>query len=120
LHSHILSQFGVGADAPCADSKLLVPAKRSREYRVIRPRIPQLLPVDSWQEDGLHFFVFRLRPADHAPVPEALAPLAVFAMHPDSPAPVSAVVVTPSADGMQAEVRDLRAPDSAYTVPLPQ
>jgi hypothetical protein len=98
---------------------LLVPAKRSPEYRAIRPRVAQLAPVDSWQEDGLHFFVFRLKPRDEVLVAEELAPLAVFAMHPDSAAPTSAVVVTPSADKTQAEVRDLRASDSAYTVPLP-
>jgi hypothetical protein len=97
-----------------------VPAKRSPEYRAIRPRVAQLAPVDSWLEDGLHFFVFRLKPPDDSQVAAELAPLAVFAMHPDSNAPVSAVVVTPSADGTQAEVRDLRAADSAYTVPLPQ
>jgi hypothetical protein len=119
MHAHILNQFSVDAAAPCADPKLPVPAKRSAEYRAIRSRVAHLLPIDSWQEDGLHFFVFRLRPAEDAPVADALAPLTVFAMHPTSVEPVSAVVVTPRAMGTEVEVRDLRAPDSAYTVPLP-
>src|SRR5207244_3902334 len=41
-----------------------------------------------------------------------------FAMHPESSAPVSAVVVTLGPDGADAEVRDLRQPDHAYTAPF--
>ena len=73
--------------------------------------------VDAWQEEGLHFFVFQLLPADGAAAVPAEPPVAVFAMHPEEPAPVSAVVVTPSASGTEAEVMDLRRPESAYTAP---
>ena len=75
-----------------------------------------LRPADSWFEEGLHFFVFQLRPVEGATLPEA--PVAVFAMHPESDEPLSAVVVTPSADGAEAEVTDLRQPESTYTAPL--
>jgi hypothetical protein len=39
-------------------------------------------------------------------------------MHPDLSEPVSAVVVTPRADGQEAEIRDLRESHQAYTAPL--
>ena len=75
-----------------------------------------LRPVDSWLQDELHFFVFRLRPVDGAALPES--PMAVFAMHPESRDPLSAVVVSPGPTGEEAEVVDLRRPDSPYTAPL--
>jgi hypothetical protein len=97
---------------------LLIPLKRSREYGAIRTRVADLRPVDAWQEDQFHFFVFVLRPEEHTPATSE-APLAVFAMHAESTGPVSAVVVTPCPDGVQAEVRNLREPDTVYTMPLP-
>jgi hypothetical protein len=110
--------YDVSADLPCADASLLVPLKRSREYGAIRKRVADLRPVDSWQEDQVHFFVFALRPEDNAPAtPEP--PLAVFAMHRESTEPVSAVVVTASPDGAQAEVRSLREPETVHMMPLP-
>jgi hypothetical protein len=103
---------------PCADTKLLAPLKRSGEYRAIRPRVTDMLPLDHWQEEGLHFFVFTLRPEDGAGAVAAVLaaepPVAVFAMHPEEPEPVSAVVVTPSATGKEAQVLDLRKPENAY------
>ena len=45
-------------------------------------------------------------------------PVAVFAMRSPEPLPISAVIVTPSADGQEAEVVDLRQPDSGYVAPL--
>jgi hypothetical protein len=83
---------------PCADYGLLVPLKRSREYRTVRPRVADLRPTDAWQQDGLHFFVFDLRPTDESHLTPAGPALAVFAMRPDAAAPVSAVVVTPRSD----------------------
>jgi Carboxypeptidase regulatory-like domain len=98
----------VGEGLPCADPRLLVPLKRSRLYGVIRPRVAELRPVDSWLQDELHFFVFRLHPEDGAELPEP--PLAVFAMHPASKDPLSGVVVTPSPNGEAAEVLELQEP----------
>ena len=80
-----------------------------------------MLPLDHWQEEGLHFFVFALRPengtSNGAASLPAEPPVAVFALHPEEPAPVSAVVVTPSAGGKEAQVLDLRKPENAYTAP---
>ena len=118
VHQRFADPYDVSADPPCADAALLVPLKRSREYGAIRKRVADLRPVDSWQEDQLHFFVFALRPEENAPAtPEA--PMAVFAMYAESTEPLSAVVVTPSLDGVQAEVRSLREPDNVYTMPFP-
>jgi hypothetical protein len=104
---------------PCADYKLLVPLKRSREHGAVRKRVADLRPADAWQQEGFHFFVFELHIdgniADTLVTP---APLAVFAMHPEVKEPLTAVVVTPSSDGAEAEIRDLREPDSAYTAPI--
>ena len=111
-------RYDVSADLPCADAALLVPLKRSRAYGAIRKRVADLRPVDSWQEDQFHFFVFALRLEENAPAtPEP--PLAVFAMQWESTEPVSAVVVTASSDGVQAEVRSLREPGTVYLMPLP-
>ena len=118
VHQRFADQYDVSAELPCADAALLLPLKRSREYGAIRKRVTDLRPVDSWQEDQVHFFVFALRPEDNAPAtPEP--PLAVFAMQRESSEPVSAVVVTASPDGEQAEVRSLREPDNVYTMPFP-
>jgi hypothetical protein len=78
--------------------------------------VAELWPVDSWLQDELHFFVFRLRPPDGVVLPEP--PLAVFAMHPHLHEPISAVVVTASPSGGEAEISDLREPERAYTAPL--
>src|SRR2546423_11997950 len=66
---------------------------------------------------SIHFFVFAVRPAENAPATSE-APVAVFAMHAESTGPVSAVVVTPSPDAVQADVRDLREPGNVYMMPL--
>jgi hypothetical protein len=94
-----------------------VPLKRSREYGAVRKRVADLRPADAWQQEGFHFFVFALQ-ANGTDSLVAHSPLAVFAMHPEVTEPVSAVVVTPSVDGAQAEIRDLRDPESAYTAPI--
>ena len=66
----------------------------------------------------MHFFVFQLRPAEGSkPVPDD-PPVAVFAMHPLESAPVSAIVVTPSGVGEEAEIMNLREPESVYTAPF--
>jgi hypothetical protein len=114
----------VEPEAPCADYALLVPLKRSRVYGAVRKRVADLRPADAWQQDGLHFFVFTLRPPDGAPGTggagaggagaPAEGPLAIFAMRPEAREPVSAVVVTPSAEGgADPEITDLRQPAPA-------
>jgi len=93
-----------------------VPLKRSPEYHVVRRRVAQPLPTDSWQEDGLHFFVFELQRRDDLKTAPAEPPLAVFAMHPEATRPISAVVVTPDDD--RADVSDLRDPERTYSAPM--
>jgi Carboxypeptidase regulatory-like domain len=97
--------YDAGDALPCADAKLLVPLKRSRLYGSIRPRISELRPIDSWLQDGLHFFAFRLKPPSWALLGDL--PVAVFAMHPDSAEPLSGVVLTPSPNGGPPELTDL-------------
>lgn len=109
--------YGVSDGLPCADTKLLVALKRSRTYGRIRPRVADLRPIDSWQQDELHFFVFRLRPLDGADLPEP--PLAVFAIHPAAAEPASAIVVSPCRDGTEAEIVSLLLPENGHSPDLP-
>ncbi len=110
---------------PCADNALLAPLAGSKEFAAIRRDLAAEAPLDTWFEDGLHFFVFQLWPTDQPPSENGAAieaPVAVFVMHPESSGPVSAVVVTPQPGGADAEIRDLAAPDSAdatYLAPVP-
>jgi hypothetical protein len=104
--------YGVSDGLPCADAKLLVPLKRSRTYGKIRPRVADLRPIDSWQQDKLHFFVFRLKPLDGVALPEP--PLAVFAVHPAAAEPASAVVVSPHRNGVEAEIVSLLQPENGH------
>jgi hypothetical protein len=118
MHQLVADRLGVDDNLPCADYGLLVPLKRSREYRAIRKRVLDLRPTDAWQQEGFHFFVFVLRAADGPDIVLPEPPVAVFAMHPEVQEPVSAVVVTPRGDGTEAEIRNVRDPDSAYTAPI--
>ena len=113
-----ISQYAPGDDLPCADASLIVPLKKSPEYRVIRPRVASPMAVDSWQDQGVHFFVFQLNPTEGVAVVPGDPPVVVFAMHPEQPAPVSAVVVTPKLGGEEAEVVDLRQDGNPYIAPL--
>jgi Carboxypeptidase regulatory-like domain len=109
--------YGASDGLPCADTKLLVPLKRSRTYGKIRPRVAELRPIDSWRQEELHFFVFRLSPLDGAVLPDP--PVAVFAMHPATAEPASAVIVSPSPDGAEAEVVSLLQADNGHSADPP-
>jgi hypothetical protein len=121
MHETVASQLAPAADLPCADPVFLEPLKRSADFSTIRDRVVNDQFHDSWQEDSLHFFVFELlretrgEPGDQSHLEP---PVAVFVMHPESSEPVSAVVVTPLPGGAEAEVRDLREPDSSYVAPV--
>jgi hypothetical protein len=98
-----------------------VPLKRSREFRGVRKRLAGEAPhpvVDSWLDEGFHFFVFQLDSEKSGARPQDIA-LAVFAMHPDQKRPVSAVTVVPTEDGLHARITDVRNPKSSYVAPLP-
>ena len=106
---------------PCADEAFLGPLKKSTEFAAVARRVTSARLLDSWQEDGLHFFVFPLAPvaaAANGHEAGAEPPLAVFAMHPESSGPVSAVLVTPLPGGAEAEIRDLREPETLYVAPV--
>ena len=123
MHEQISAQFGVAEDLPCADSSFLPALKRSAEFRTLRPQLAGKAPhpvVDSWLDDGFHFFVFQLA-HDEATGARNASPvaLAVFAMHPDQREPVSAVTVVPTDTGRHAEITDVRNPESSYVAPLP-
>ena len=122
------SASGTGDEQPCPDAKLLVPLKRSPEFAAVRRRVADPHHSDAWVEDGLHFFVFQLHPLEGASPHGAngsapgrrvaQAPVAVFAMHPELSTVHSAAVVTPGPDGVEAEIMNLREPDSVYTAPV--
>src|SRR5215216_2066736 len=122
MHEAAAAQLAPTAeDLPCADDAFLAPLKGSTEFGMIRSRLVSGHHGDSWQEDGFHFFVFQLKPVDgtmngHATTTEP--PVAVFVMHADQQEPVSAIVVTPLPDGQEAEIQDLRTPDSVYQAPM--
>jgi hypothetical protein len=118
LHRRMADEYAVESELAVADMELLVPLRNSPEYRAIRPRLTDLQPVESWLEDGLHFFVFGLLAIDGRDL-NGDAPTAVIAMHPESVEPVSAIVVTPEPGGHEAEIVDLRVPGWTYTAPLP-
>jgi hypothetical protein len=118
----ISEEFAVASDLPCADSKYLVALKRSPEFRELRPRLAGSPPhpvADSWLDDGFHFFVFALKPEPNGDGRPREAGAAVFAMHPESPEPVSAITVIPTPTGEQAEITNLSAPTGSYIAPLP-
>jgi hypothetical protein len=99
-----------------------VPLKRSPEFRHLRPRLAGRAPhpvFDSWLDDGFHFFAFTLATITDDEHAESRGGLAVFAMHPDSPEPVSAVTVVAVPGGREAEVTNLRPPGGSYLAPLP-
>jgi hypothetical protein len=103
---------------PEVDLALLTAVQVSQEFQSIQSRLAKRLPTDSWQEEGAHFFAFELLPADGSSPNGHEPPVAVFAMRSSEPVPISAVIVTPTADGEQAEVVDLRDPGSSYVAPI--
>ena len=102
-------------DLPCADFGLLGPLKRSGEYASLRKRVANPKPIDAWQDNTEHFFVFELRPIENA---TGRASFALFKMRWENDGPVLAVTVTPIADGKQAEVRSIAQPSNVHLVPL--
>ena len=115
------SQLAPAEDLPCANTAFLGPLKASPEFASIQARLVSDHHLDSWQEDGFHFFVFQLS-AVHGPWNGHVAPpdppVAVFVMHADQKEPISAITATPLPDGQDAEIQDLRSPDTAYQAPM--
>lgn len=101
---------------PGADFNLLGPLKRSAEYGAIRGRVAELKPLDAWQLNDYHYFVFALRRGDDAPG-DSQDPVALFVMNGET-RPFSALVLTPDAEGAQADVQDLRNPGPSFKTDL--
>ena len=74
---------------------------------------------DSWLDDGFHFFVFLLASDGNGASAAEKANFAVFAMHPESPDPVSAITVVPKQSGTEAEITNLQPPGGSYFAPFP-
>jgi len=108
----VASLYDIADDLPCADFGFLKVLKRSPEYGSIRRRVADPKPVDAWQADMVHYFLFQLRPL------EDVIPYALFTMRWEDNGPVSALVITPDTEGKQAEVVNLSQPGSVQTVPL--
>jgi hypothetical protein len=112
----------VADDLPCADPSFLVALKRSREFRTLRRQLAGRAPhpvYDSWLDEGFHFFVFVLAPVDRGDGSRAEGGVAVFAMHPESPEPVSAVTIVPTQTDRHAEITNIKEPGGSYIAPLP-
>jgi tetratricopeptide (TPR) repeat protein/glycosyltransferase involved in cell wall biosynthesis len=95
-------------EAPAAWEALLILLQQTTAYDAIRSRLVGDVPTDTWQEDGLHYFAFDLLSIDESgpslPEPET----AVFAIHAESMRLISAIVVTPDANGGEPEIMELR------------
>jgi hypothetical protein len=101
---------------PCADFGLLVPLKRSPEYASIRKRVADVKPVDAWQMDMIHYFLFHLKPPADDPGIEP--PYALFTMRWEDDGPVSARVIATDATGKEVTVLELRdGQTSTMTLP---
>jgi hypothetical protein len=96
---------------------LIAPIKKSPEYRKMRPRLAGPAPVDSWEDEGLHYFVFQMKPEDGA-AEGAEPPVAMFTMRRDEADPAGVLVITLGPGGDHAVVTDLRHPDQTQHVPL--
>jgi hypothetical protein len=92
---------------PCADFGLLMPLKRSPEYASIRKQVSDVKPVDAWQLDMIHYFLFELKPMELAH--RAESPYALFAMQWEKDGPVSARVISTRSAGNEVTVLDLKS-----------
>jgi hypothetical protein len=83
----------------------------------VRPRLASPTPFDSWEDEGLHYFVFQMQPEDAAVV-GAEPPVAMFTMRRDDTVPAGVLVIALAPEGDAALVTDLRHPTQAQRVPL--
>jgi glycosyltransferase involved in cell wall biosynthesis len=95
------------SEPPPISPALLALLRQSPVYEAIGDRLVDDAPADTWQEEGLDFFAFDLLPTNGA-ASLSEPPTVVFAVHPESLRLISAVVVTPDADGAQPQIVDLK------------
>ena len=93
------------------------PLKRSAEYAAIRKRVANPKPLDAWQANLVHYFVFQLHPAANTPDGSG-TPFALFSLSWDHDGPSMAIVMTPDASGTYVVVENLLQPGVVQTVPL--
>ena len=72
--------------------ELLKPLKRSARYAAIRPRVADPKPLDAWQTQGPHYFLFQLHAVNGDPEP----PCALFTMRWEDNEPLSVIIVMPN------------------------
>ena len=112
-----IALYEAAEELPCADFGLLGPLKRSAEYGSIRASVADPKPLDAWQQDMYHYFVFQLRTVEVAQA-DAGPPYALFTMSWENDGPVSALVIAPDVSQKQAKVVNLSMPESVQTVSL--
>jgi hypothetical protein len=117
VSSASIADLCAAQNLPCADFGLLVPLKKSAVYGSVRRRVADPKPVDAWQAEELHYFLFELRPADNQPA-AGEPPYALFTMRAGSETPASASVISCVPGFDLVEVADLLEPDRKYTVRL--
>ena len=99
-----------------ADLDALALVKWATAYGGIRLRVAELKPIDAWQLDGQHYFTFALTQANGA-LGDSGTSVALFVMNGDA-TPASALVLTPSVEGTQVDLQDLRNPGGRLKVDL--
>ena len=93
------------------DFGLLGPLKRSAEYAAIRRRVADPSPMDAWEMDMTHYFVFELRRTEAAD-PASEPPYALFKMRWEDDGPLDAMVITPDVRGGEPRVEKIVVADS--------
>jgi hypothetical protein len=116
LQQLIAREYRVGDNLPAASAALLDPPRRSQAYRAIRDRVASDRPSDSWEQDGLHLFVFQIQPEDAAALPSL--PWLYSPCTRRCSSHCRPCWSPPRSDGAEAEVLDLRDPASSYVAPV--
>ena len=88
---------------PSASAGLRHVVEQSPQFSLVFHRLSQADPVDTWEADMLHYFVYELRPDSTGRAAHAL-----FVARWEDDVPVSASLVTDSADG-KPEAQNLTA-----------
>jgi hypothetical protein len=102
-------------DLPKADEALAGVLERSGEFNVIRHRLANPEPVDSWQADMKHYFLYKLK-SDA----EAQNATALFVMSWDYDDPLSGVVITTNQVDRDARMVNLQARNDVHNISVPQ
>ena len=83
----------------------------------MRPRLSSPAPFDSWEDEGLHYFVFQMKPEAGAAA-GAEPSVALFTMRRNETDPAGALVVALDPGGDEAVLTDLRQPGQTQRVAL--